>query len=106
MHKISEKEFARICGGIRKDREVIIKHNPIGTGEETLLWMLMSVLISYLSLAEKEIPCFPGRPNAQTYRDAIEFILSSRKETDFEPGVYLEVLVKGLSDDSPAASAR
>ena len=66
MTRISEAEFARICRGIYEDRESIIKHNPIGTREEILLWMLLSVLIGYLNLTELETPCFPGKPDATT----------------------------------------
>lgn len=93
MTKISEAEFARICNGIDEDREIIIKHNPIGSSdEEILLWMLLSVLISYLSLDEKEIPCFPNSTNLETYRQAILFILKDRKTEDFEVEKYLEIL--------------
>ena len=91
MTRITEVEFRRICDGIRDDRAVIIKHNPIGTEEETLLWMLMSVLISYLSLEEQDMPCFPGTPNADTYRQAISHILQNRKEGDFNETDFLPV---------------
>lgn len=88
--KISEAEFKRIVDDILDESEVIYKHNPIGTREETLLWMLMSVLISYLSLSELETPCFPGAPTAETYRQAILFILQGR--ADFEAQQYLDKL--------------
>ncbi len=94
MTKISEREFARICRGIDEDREMICRHNPIGTGEETLLWMLLSCLISYLNVAEIETPCFTGKPTAQTYRDAILFVLKKRKTSDFNAETYLEELTK------------
>ena len=95
MTKITEKEFAKICTGIYEDREIIRKHNPIGeTMEETLLWMLMSCLHSYLSLTEIETPCFNGTPTVETYRDAILFILKDRKTDDFDEQKYLEKLVK------------
>ncbi|MDQ3711726.1 MAG: hypothetical protein M3388_05855 [Acidobacteriota bacterium] len=94
MTKISEQEFARICEGIREDRESIFRHNPIGTREETLLWMFMSCLISYLSLSEIEAPCFNGMPTADTYRTAILFVLKNRKIEDFDAGIYLDKLVK------------
>jgi hypothetical protein len=93
MNKISEAEFAKICQGIYDDREIIIKHNPIGTNEEILLWMLLSILISYLSLDEKEIPCFPNDINAETYQTAIRFILKDRMEKPFELEKYLKILV-------------
>ena len=89
MRKISEAEFARICQGIHEDRDKIYHHNPIGTLEETLLWMLLSVLISYLSLTEIETPCFTGKPTADTYRQAILFVLSDRKTEDFDAEKYL-----------------
>jgi hypothetical protein len=89
MTKISEKEFARICAGIYEDRESIFRHNPIGTREETLLWMLLSVLLSYLSLSEIETPCFNGKPTAETYRQAILFVLRDRKMQDFDAEEYL-----------------
>lgn len=92
MTKISEAEFAKICGGMQEDREIIIKHNPIGTDEEILLWMLLSVLISYLSLDEKEIPCFPSTTSLETYRQAILFILKDRKTENFDAEKYLENL--------------
>ncbi|HEY0049646.1 MAG TPA: hypothetical protein VGB68_10195 [Pyrinomonadaceae bacterium] len=89
MTKISEKEFARICAGIYEDGESIYRHNPLGTREETLLWMLLSVLLSYLSLSEIETPCFNGKPTAETYRQAILFVLRDRKTDDFEAEKYL-----------------
>lgn len=92
MSKLSEKEFARICVGIVEDREIIIKHNPMGTDEEILLWMLLGCLVSYLSLSNMETPCFTGRPDANTYRTAILSILRDRRENDFEIEKYLEKL--------------
>ncbi|MGI8543658.1 MAG: hypothetical protein ACR2MD_09310 [Aridibacter sp.] len=95
MSKISEQEFAKICRGIYEDRKIIRRHNPIGeTMEETLLWMLMSCLHSYLSLTEIETPCFNGIPNAETYKQAILFILKDRKIEDFDAEKYLEELSK------------
>jgi hypothetical protein len=90
MATISETEFARICDGIWADRDVIVKHNPIGTRDETLLWMLLGCLISYLALSELETPCFAGRPDAATYREAIEFVLKNRRESDFDAGKYID----------------
>ena len=92
MTTLTEAEFARICGGIYEDRESIIKHNPLGTREEILLWMLLGCLVSYLSLAEIETPCFTGRPDAATYRQAVLFILKDRKTEDFDAEKYLENL--------------
>lgn len=92
MVRISEAEFRRICDGIYEDRESIIRHNPLGTRREILLWMLMSCLVSYLSLTEIETPCFTGRPDAETYRQAILFILKDRKTDDFDAEKYLEDL--------------
>ncbi len=92
MNEISEEKFAEICEKIRADREIICKHNPIGTAEETLLWMLLGVLLSYLSLSEIETPCFTGKPTAETYRQAILFILKDRKTADFDAEKYLENL--------------
>ena len=92
MTKISEPEFARICDGIFEDRESIIKHNPIGAREEILLWMLLSCLISYLNLTDIETPCFTGKPDADTYRNAVVFVLKERRATDFDVGKYLDDL--------------
>lgn len=92
MTKLTEAEFARIVLGIHEDRESIIKHNPLGTREEILLWMLLSCLVSYLSLTEIETPCFTGKPDAATYRQAILFILKDRKTVDFDSEKYLENL--------------
>ncbi len=92
MTQISENEFATIVNGIHDDRDAIIKHNPLGTDEEILLWMLLSVLVSYLNLTEIETPCFTGKPTAETYRDAITFVLKDRRETDFEIGIHLDRL--------------
>lgn len=94
MSKITESEFNRICQGIYEDREVIRKHNPIGTREETLLWMLLSCLISYLSLTDSETPCFTGMPTAETYRTAILFVLKDRMSEKFDTEKYLDELVK------------
>jgi hypothetical protein len=90
MNRISEQEFSRICRGIFEDRETIIKHNPLGTREEILLWMLLSILISYLSLSEIETPCFTGMPTAETYRQAILFVLKDRKTEEFDAEKYLD----------------
>lgn len=92
LWSITESEFGRIVAGIVEDRASIIKHNPIGTPEETLLWMLMSSLVIYLSLDDVETPCFTGRPDEQSYRAAIRFILSKRKAEDFDPEPYLDKL--------------
>lgn len=92
MTKISEAEFARICDGIRDDRETIIKHNPIGPDEEVLLWMLLSCLISYLNLSDVETPCFTGKPDAATYRNAVLFVMADRRQSDFAVEPYLERL--------------
>jgi hypothetical protein len=92
MNQISEEEFARLCNGIFEDREIIYKHNPIGTREETLLWMLLSVLISFLSLSEQETPCFTGVPTAETYRTAINFILRNGMNPPFGAEKYLKKL--------------
>lgn len=94
MTKISEQEFARICRGIKEDREIIWKHNPIGTREEILLWMLLGCLIGYLSLTEIETPCFNGKPDAETYRNAILFVLEDRKTANFDAADYLANLIK------------
>ncbi|MBX3289086.1 MAG: hypothetical protein KF855_07030 [Acidobacteria bacterium] len=90
MARITELEFKRICDGIAADRESILKHNPIGTEEETLLWMLLSCLVSYLSLSEIETPCFTGIPTAETYRNAISIILKRRMEKDFDFFSHME----------------
>jgi hypothetical protein len=91
---INEAEFAKIVTGIAEDRGSIIKHNPIGTPAETLLWMLMSCLVSYLSLDDTETPCFTGRPDEDTYKTAIRFILSKRRVGDFDPDPYLSKLTR------------
>jgi hypothetical protein len=87
---ISEEEFARIVRGIGDDRESIIKHNPIGPPDEILLWMLLSCLISYLNLTELETPCFNGKPDAETYRKAILFVLHARRSDDFDVTAYID----------------
>ena len=90
MACISETRFAEICDGIRADRALIIKHNPIGPEDEILLWMLLSVLISYLSLSDQETPCFTGVPDAKTYRDAIIFVLNGRSEDCFAAEPHID----------------
>lgn len=89
MTEISEAEFARISRGIYEDRASICRHNPIGTQEEILLWMLTSALILYLNLTEIETPCFNGKPTAETYREAILFIVQNRMKTKFDAEKYL-----------------
>ena len=93
--KLSEDEFARICDGIRADRESIIKHNPIGSPDEILLWMLLSCLVSYLNLSDLETPCFTGRPDAETYSSAISFVLKDKMEVAFEVGNHLDKMLNG-----------
>jgi hypothetical protein len=92
MTRISEAEFARICAGIEEDADSIVKHNPIGDRGEILLWMLLSCLISYLNLSEIETPCFPGKPTAETYQDAVLFVLQARMSGSFDPEPYLDKL--------------
>ena len=92
MATISEAEFRRIAGGIVEDGDSIFRHNPIGTREETLLWMLLSCLVTYLSLSDTETPCFTGRPDADTYREAIRFILRSHSSESFDAEPYLDKL--------------
>ena len=92
MAAISEAEFRKILDGIIEDREVIIRNNPIGSNEEVLLWMLLSSLVVYLSLNDMETPCFSGRPDARTYREAIEFVLRDRRSGEFDVGKLLDKL--------------
>ena len=94
MATISEQDLARICQDIREDREDIWKHNPIGTQEEILLWMLLGCLISYLSLEEIETPCFNGKPDLETYHNAILFVLKDRKTINFNAEKYINKLIK------------
>ncbi|MFN6962501.1 MAG: hypothetical protein ACK4S4_01915 [Pyrinomonadaceae bacterium] len=94
MSRITEAEFRRLCEGIYEDREVIIRHNPIGSRDEILLWMLVSCLVSYLSLDDNETPCFPGRPDAAAYRDAVLFILRDRKAEPFDVESCIDRLIK------------
>ena len=89
MTRISEAELARIVDGILEDRDSIIKHNPIGTDEEILLWMLLAILTSYLNLNDQETPCFTGRPNAETYREAIRFVLKNKRLANFDVDKHL-----------------
>lgn len=93
MVTISESEFARICTGLREDRESILKHNPMGNDEETLLWMLLNTLVIYLSLDDVEVPCFNGRADTATYMKAIEFVLKDRREVEFSPATYIDNLI-------------
>lgn len=102
MAFISEVKFAEICDGIRSDRELIIKHNPIGSDEEVLLWMLLSCLISFLSLEENETPCFTGRPDAETYRKAINFVLDGRMESAFDVDGYLAKMTAQAGASRPS----
>ncbi|MBX3293435.1 MAG: hypothetical protein KF881_11160 [Acidobacteria bacterium] len=92
--KITEAQFARIVDGIIEDRESIIKHNPVGTDEEILLWMLLACLTSFLSLSDNETPCFTGKPDAKTYRDAIVFVLTDRRDNDFDANSHLDRLTR------------
>ena len=103
MSRITEAEFDQIVKGIIEDKEAIIRHNPIGTREEILLWMLLSCLISYLllnclvnylSLNEQETPCFKGRPDASTYRQAIESVLHDRRVEQFDIAAALDELLE------------
>ncbi len=93
MSQISELEFSRICLGIKDDAESIFEHNPIGPRDETLLWMLMSCLVSYLSLSKLETPCFTGVPDGKTYRNAIQFILNERKTEVFDADAIIEEML-------------
>jgi hypothetical protein len=96
VRSITEQEFARLCRGIRADADVIVKHNPIGTRDETLLWMLLGCLINYLSLTDIETPCFTGTPTAATYRDAIIFVVEKRQEEPFDAGRFLDELTEDV----------
>lgn len=82
--KITKAQFTAICDGIRADREIIIEHNPIGTPEETQLWMLLNILVNYLSLDESETPCFTGIPDRETYRKAIDHVIKNKKAEKFD----------------------
>ena len=92
MTTITEAEFARICNGINEDRESIFKHNPIGTENGTVLWMLLSCLTVYLNLTDIDTPCFNGMPDAATYRNAIEFVLQDRRVDNFDVAEHLNQL--------------
>lgn len=91
---ITEDRFQTICDGIREDRAVILEHNPIGTPDETLLWMLLGCLTVYFGLTDAETPCFTGTPDADAYRDAINFVLQKRREGDFDAGRYIDGMLR------------
>ena len=55
--------------------------------------MLLSCLISYLSLSDIETPCFTGKPSAETYRDAVLFVLKGRMNGEFDAKKYLNELI-------------
>ncbi|MEO8648557.1 MAG: hypothetical protein ABI539_05265 [Acidobacteriota bacterium] len=93
MVTISEAEFVRICQGVRDDREAIVKHNPIGSRDEILFWMVLMCLVSYLNLSDIDTPCFTGRPDAKTYRKAIEYVIRNRWSAPFEVAPHLEDLI-------------
>lgn len=90
MIKIREENFRQIIDGICEDKDLIIKHNPIGTDEEILLWMLLSTLVSYLSLGDSQMPVIKGKANAVGYRDAIRFVLEDRRVNNFHFEHYLD----------------
>lgn len=92
MTQITAAELVKIVNGIIADRESIIRHNPIGTPGEILLWMLLSSLVVYLNLDEMETPCFTGPPDAATYRTAIEFVLKNRLIDEFDVRPLLDKL--------------
>jgi hypothetical protein len=92
MTQISRTELEKILDGIIADRDSIIKHNPMGSDEEILLWMLLSTLVIYLNLSDLETPCFTGRPDAATFRTAIEFVLKDRLTEEFDLGPLLDML--------------
>jgi hypothetical protein len=92
MTKISESELKKIIDGIVADRGSIIRHNPHGSDAEILLWMLMSTLVVYLNLSELETPSFTSRPDAATYRTAIEFVLKDRMADEFDLSGLLDKL--------------
>jgi hypothetical protein len=93
MVLITENRFRVICSGIRDDREIILKHNPIGTPDETLLWMLLGCLTVYFGLTDAETPCFTGTPDAKAYRDAINFVLQKRREDSFDAERYIDEML-------------
>jgi hypothetical protein len=93
MVLITENRFRVICSGIRDDREIILKHNPIGTPDETLLWMLLGCLTVYFGLTDAETPCFTGTPDAKAYRDAINFVLQKRREDSFNAERYIDEML-------------
>ena len=59
--------------------------------------MLLSCLISYLNLSDLETPCFNGKPDAETYRNAIRFVLSERRTDPFDVDKYLSELINADS---------
>jgi hypothetical protein len=91
---ITEAEFERICIGIRDDRQAIIRHNPVGSEDEILLWMLLGCLTAYLSLSEIETPCFPNRPDSAAYRAAITTVVSRRAAEAFDVGRYIDIMLE------------
>lgn len=90
MTRIAESELARLVEGIIEDREVIVRNNPIGTEEEILLWMLLGCLVSYLNLSDDETPCFTGKPDSETYRNAVLYVLDGRLDSTSDAIAYLE----------------
>ena len=94
MKQISESEFARLAEGVGDDADTIFRHNPIGTRPETLLWMLVGVLTMYLDLSDAEMPCFPNTPTAETYAEAVRYVVRRYAVRPFDPEPYIGKMIK------------
>lgn len=74
---------------------MIIRHNPVGTDEEILLWMLLSCMVSYLNIEDVDTPCFTSKPDAEQYRNAIIYVVGPRKTENFEIGPHIDAMLAG-----------
>lgn len=87
--KISEKEFAKLCEDVYRDRERIYAYNPNMNRVDCLEWMILGCLITLLSIEDSDQF---SASSEHTYGEIISKLLENRMTEPFDPCVHLKQL--------------
>lgn len=99
METITEQEFKTLCDDLYRDRDEIYPFNPNVTHREALLWMLLGILVSLLSVPILEQPSVYGGTNSDPYGTAVIELVLQRASPEFDPETYLKELSEKLEGE-------
>lgn len=99
MITISETRFRTICDDAYRDRHQIYAFDPNAGRAQTVLWVILGAIHSYLSLSDAEIAQLNG-PKFTSYSDVICEMVQARQDGNFAPRPVLDDLITRIETES------